>query len=287
MMISRFSVGRDGRTAYERRKGRKCHIHVMPFGELVWYKEIRRQKARDDKFNSYWMKGIWLGHSRSNNEVLIGTESGVVRAYAVKRLSADERWSAEAIKAMKGTPQQPDPKKPGLIIPSSVRFEEKDDDEEVEDETVEREVIRRRIRLSKKTRSKYGYTEDCEGCRAQKAGLVPRNHSETCRSRVSEEMKKTEEGARKIRQESQRLRREEKEQDGAVQRAENENEGEQHERGEDIQTETRKNRREKRAEGEEVEETKQQGSRKKPRHEPVETQNKIRKRRGWRDRGGR
>eukprot|EP00973_Karenia_brevis_P049127 6813926-Karenia_brevis.AAC.1 len=52
MMISRFSVGRDGRTAYDRRRGRQCHISAVPFGELVWYKESRSQKERDNKFNS-------------------------------------------------------------------------------------------------------------------------------------------------------------------------------------------------------------------------------------------
>eukprot|EP00973_Karenia_brevis_P064143 8913014-Karenia_brevis.AAC.1 len=135
MMISRFSVGRDGRTAYERRKGRKCPIPVVPFGELVWYKEIRRQKERDNKFSSEWMEGIWLGHSRSSNEILIGTDAGVVRAYAVKRMSEDKRWSAEAIKSMKGTPQQPDPTRPGLHIPVRVTFDQKEDDAEAEDET--------------------------------------------------------------------------------------------------------------------------------------------------------
>merc|ERR1711871_237410 len=41
MMASRFLIGKDGRTAYERRRGRKCKIPTVPFGETVRYKEIR------------------------------------------------------------------------------------------------------------------------------------------------------------------------------------------------------------------------------------------------------
>ena len=46
MLVSRFLVGKDGRTAYERRTGRKCNVPVVPFGEKVWYKEIRETKER-------------------------------------------------------------------------------------------------------------------------------------------------------------------------------------------------------------------------------------------------
>ena len=38
MLVSRFCVGRDSRTAFERRRGRTCKILVVPFGEKVHYK---------------------------------------------------------------------------------------------------------------------------------------------------------------------------------------------------------------------------------------------------------
>jgi len=85
MMVSRFLVGKDGRTAHERRRGRRCNVPVVRFGELVWYKKMRESKERKDKFESEWLEGIWLGHSRASNEVLIGTADGVVRTYTVQR----------------------------------------------------------------------------------------------------------------------------------------------------------------------------------------------------------
>ncbi len=39
-----------------------------------------------------------MGHRRNTNEHLLGTKDGVVRAYAIRRMSEEERWDAEAIK---------------------------------------------------------------------------------------------------------------------------------------------------------------------------------------------
>ena len=123
LLVSRFLVGKDGRTAYERRTGRKCRVPVVPFGEKVWYKEIRETKDRKDKFSSEWNEGIWLGHQRSSNETLVGTTQGVVRAYSIKRREPEHRWDKAAIRGMIGTPQQPDPTKPGARIPIRISFD--------------------------------------------------------------------------------------------------------------------------------------------------------------------
>ena len=170
MMCSRYAVGRDGKTAYERRRGRRCNILVVPFGEKVWFKQIRDQKERKDKFDSEWREGIWLGHSRNSNEVLVGTKDGVVRAYAIRRQEGGKRWSKELIEQLRGTPQQPDPKKPGLAIPVRVNFE--DYVEEETEEVKEREFEPRRMKITKQMCEDVGYTEGCEGCRTQKAGMT-------------------------------------------------------------------------------------------------------------------
>ena len=49
-MVSRFLVGKDGLTAYERRRGRKCRILVVAFGEKD--KEIRPGKERANKLET-------------------------------------------------------------------------------------------------------------------------------------------------------------------------------------------------------------------------------------------
>ena len=38
MVGSRYKVGADGKTPYERLKGRRCNMVAIPFGEKVWYR---------------------------------------------------------------------------------------------------------------------------------------------------------------------------------------------------------------------------------------------------------
>ena len=41
MVPSRFLVGKDGKTPFERRRGRPCNIPTEKFGEKVWFKGLR------------------------------------------------------------------------------------------------------------------------------------------------------------------------------------------------------------------------------------------------------
>jgi len=161
MMWSRYAVGRDGRTAYERRRGRRCKIPVVPFAERVWYKQVREGKDRKNKFDSEWRLGLWLGHARCSNEIIIGTKEGVVRAYSIKRREEGARWSAEDIKNLKGTPQKPDPCRPGSFIP--IRINMGEDEEEAVKTSVPSDdigITLRRMKITKGISEKYGYTED-------------------------------------------------------------------------------------------------------------------------------
>ena len=54
MLVSRYMVGKDGRTAYERRRGRRCRLKLATFGEKVWYKEAREHKERKYKLETEW-----------------------------------------------------------------------------------------------------------------------------------------------------------------------------------------------------------------------------------------
>ena len=206
MLCSRFLVGQDGRTGFERRRGRTCRIPVIPFAEYVWYRQIRKGKAQEDKLETELKEGLWLGHARNSNEVLIGTDKGVVRAYDVRRMPEGQRWNGEAIKRMKGTPQQPDPEKPGAAIPIRIVFDETEKKDAVQPEAPKREHEIRRMRITPEMLQKYGYTEGCEGCRYKRAKLADnRAHSEKCRKRIMEKMDEDEDGRRKKRKYEERL----------------------------------------------------------------------------------
>ena len=69
MLLSRYMVGKDGRTGFERRRGgRVCKIPVAGFGETVRYKELKDTKSRKAKLETDIREGVWLGHSRYANQ---------------------------------------------------------------------------------------------------------------------------------------------------------------------------------------------------------------------------
>ena len=64
MAYSRFKVGADGETPYERQKGRKCLLEVVPFGGLVRYKQLGETAAQRKSLETSWSEGVWLGRCR-------------------------------------------------------------------------------------------------------------------------------------------------------------------------------------------------------------------------------
>ena len=46
MVPSRFLIGKDGKTAYERRRGRTCTTPTELFGEKMWFKELKSKPTR-------------------------------------------------------------------------------------------------------------------------------------------------------------------------------------------------------------------------------------------------
>ena len=189
MNISRFQVGSDGMTAYERRRGRTCRIPMVCFGEKVWYKKRDKPKEQQ-KSDTKWEKGIWLGHARDSNETVVGTAEGAYRAYAIKRMSEEERWESELIRSLQGTPQQPDPKRKGIIVPISFRFEAKAAEVQVQPVKENDEPASRRRGITQADLDKYGLTPGCPGRLAKQRGeIAKRGHSDACRRRIEDMMK--------------------------------------------------------------------------------------------------
>ena len=61
MALSRFKVGKDNKSAYERQRGRKCRVDTVPFGEKVWFRQLTTQDGRKISLQSKWREGVWLG----------------------------------------------------------------------------------------------------------------------------------------------------------------------------------------------------------------------------------
>jgi hypothetical protein len=166
------------------------------FGEKVWYKELNAKSDGKSKLEVDWHEGLWLGHSRSSNEILIGTRKGVVRAWAIKKLPYEEQWDPALIKEMKGTPARPNPNKPGSTIPVTITFDaEKDENDEIILRPARVEVQPKAVYVQTWMLESYGFTEGCPGCARKRAGMTIREaHNSQCRERIKEELKQDDKG---------------------------------------------------------------------------------------------
>mgnify|MGYP000532749168 CR=1 FL=1 len=90
-------------------------------------------------------------------------------------------------------PARPNPNMPGIDIPIRIKVT-MDFPNAVAEETVPQraEEQSRRAYLKKKYFEKFGYDEDWEGCKRLMAGMAPRPHKATCRSRLENQLEKDE-----------------------------------------------------------------------------------------------
>ena len=143
-------------------------------------------KQRIDIFESEDDEGVWLGRSRSSNEVLIGTRERVVRAYSFRRRDDGARWNFDLIKGMRGTLDQPDPSRPGSRIPIVVNSDNKIIVDDASCAPEQGSIgTPRRFRIKHNFLEKYGYTDGCAGCRYKRSRFVgSRDHTQACRDRI-------------------------------------------------------------------------------------------------------
>ena len=61
-LLNRMEIGKDGKTAYERCKGKKATVLGIKFGERLLYKV--KPQIKNEKINSRWGYGITIGVRR-------------------------------------------------------------------------------------------------------------------------------------------------------------------------------------------------------------------------------
>ena len=113
MTLSRYQVGADGKTGYERLRNRRCDMAICEFGECIMYKELHPAETTRNKAEIDWKVGVYLGGVIRSNESLVGTNLGVIKAFAVKRRPEKDRWDYQAVTEMPGTLVRPNPSGPG------------------------------------------------------------------------------------------------------------------------------------------------------------------------------
>jgi hypothetical protein len=75
VLVNRYEVGHDGKTAYERLRGKKSKLLGLEFGERLNYKR-NRSGNKLAKLDCMWEDGMFLGYRSNSGEIIIGTEEG-------------------------------------------------------------------------------------------------------------------------------------------------------------------------------------------------------------------
>ena len=122
-------MGKDGKTAAERCKGKRATVVGLEFGEKVLWKKVGGSRA--EKFRGRWEYGIFIGVRRRSGEFWVADKDGKVQAIrSVRRLAVEERWGKDNRRWVKGVPwnrYKGDEYQDGEI-PKGVEVEEKVDE---------------------------------------------------------------------------------------------------------------------------------------------------------------
>ena len=195
-MLNLYREGKDGKTPMERLRGTKHERPIAEYGEQVLYMPLGDRPAFPEP---RFLEGTWLGIDLRSGEVLIGTQSGVVRARSVKRRLEQERWDAAEALAIKGTPWDPTPGVDPDLVPTAVRRPTVAGDEAEPPPIAEPGMTGRRAALHKRDFEKFGFTAGCPACaNIERNGNTRVGHNELCRKRIEAELMKTEEGKQRV-----------------------------------------------------------------------------------------
>ena len=202
-LLSKYQVGDDGRTGYERWKGKPFHGEEIEFGEKVHYRENLKARAKQNKLEIRWGEGFYLGRWWRTGEAVVGTIGGTFRAGTIRRVGAHRRWDREGLEKIRGLPWQWDPGEGEIHADLKVRWLAEDELKDGQAVMTEEGCRMYRLRLKKQDFLTHGFTEGCPGCQAIIAGTTARGHTEACRARMNIALATTDEGRqRRERQET-------------------------------------------------------------------------------------
>ncbi len=99
--------GEDGKTPWERARGRPFGLKLYGFGEQVFWRLPSKGPQHDEQGNmsARMLRGVFLGYHRTSNSYLVMNEDGEVKkTRGLQRMCLDERWKVEKLAAVRAVP---------------------------------------------------------------------------------------------------------------------------------------------------------------------------------------
>ncbi len=201
--------GNDGKTAWERARGRPFGMRIHEYGESVFWKQPLKGPQHDVKGNMGPRQyvGNFLGYNKTSNSYRILTEDGeITKARALTARPIQDRWDAEKFANVVVTPWST--RKREDAVRSSLGAE-------VPREEPPRDALPpnpRRLKITKQMLLDpgVGTSEGCPQCRHFRTFGETKNgigHTEKCRERVLEALAGTADGTAKLARHDERIDR--------------------------------------------------------------------------------
>ncbi|CAE7544146.1 unnamed protein product [Symbiodinium microadriaticum] len=186
-LLTRFRIGDDGKSAYQRAAGREWRRPTMVFA---------MGKKRSSPLEPRVAMGRYVGTASRNADLLLMTLTGVVKGHSLHRRAEEGRWSKEGFDQLRGLPWKwtnPVERAPPnrADMPELVGEQPKPDAKEFR-------ARARNLYVLKGDLEKYGYTTLCPGCEAVMLGLPQRSHNDECRLRIQRSLMETVEGKQRV-----------------------------------------------------------------------------------------
>ena len=189
--MTRFEVGRDGRTPFQRLWGKVSKINLVEFGEKVHVGFPTKSSLDRGRMAPKWGQGVWLGIRWGTNELFIYTGDGIKKVRDIMRFPADERWDAAALETIQALPltlkprgEEGDAAAPGVVFGE---LGEPFDAEDFQDDF----AVPKNLYVTITNLRKYGFTFGSARCDAARRGNLEfgKPHLMVCRRRVVEAMR--------------------------------------------------------------------------------------------------
>ena len=190
-LLNRFEVGHDGKTAYERLKGKRATTLAIEFGEKVLWKMTAHQGGALGKLSSTWRVGVYLGVRGKSGELVVADRTGVWRTRTAQRKPFDERWDPKVADEINHFPWTCADRDAGDEAEEAIELKMKGEELEQEAAKEVPEVVPRNFYIKAKDLREHGYTSRCPGCTSIIRGTARQEHTQTCRKRLEELMKDT------------------------------------------------------------------------------------------------
>ena len=185
-LMTKYTIGKDGKTPYERLLGRKLREEALNFVELVYY---RRKQLHLGDLDGRWEEGIWAGRRWGSITNLILTPAGALEARAIRRKPNCEKWSAKAIEQVKATPWRwvPAADSAAVVLPPLPDAQVPLREPHVASSAP---PVPRMTYITNDDLRRFGYTSNCRRCMRMRAGNSVKGmaHTPACRVRVEAAM---------------------------------------------------------------------------------------------------